>query len=180
LLGLVIEQIRGRPVADVLREGVLDIDGVERLIYQPDEAPTEPMAMPGGRSTAALKKNGGYLTFLADVTAVGPAAAMASDAPSLARWWRAFCTGEIVSQASLNEMTTLHDGYGLGLYDVADQDEQAVGHGGEGIIGHGGVLEIVSWAGCIPEEHAVVVVLSNRIVDISEVALPLAEAASPE
>jgi CubicO group peptidase (beta-lactamase class C family) len=46
LLGLVIEQIRGRPVGDVLRDGVLSIDGVERLIYQPDEVPTEPMAMP--------------------------------------------------------------------------------------------------------------------------------------
>jgi D-alanyl-D-alanine carboxypeptidase len=33
LLGLVIEHIRGRPLADVLRDGVLDIDGVERLIY---------------------------------------------------------------------------------------------------------------------------------------------------
>ena len=49
---------------------------------------------------------------------------MASDAPSLARWWRAFCADEIVSQASLNEMTTLSiDGYGLGLYDVAESYE---------------------------------------------------------
>ena len=62
VLGLVIEQIRGRPVADVLRNGVLDIDGVERLIYQPDEVPTGPITMPGGQSTAALKRNGGYLT----------------------------------------------------------------------------------------------------------------------
>src|SRR5215217_4432509 len=61
LLGLVIEQIRGRPVGDVLRDGVLSIDGVERLIYQPDEVPTDPMAMPFGGSTAGLKKGGGYL-----------------------------------------------------------------------------------------------------------------------
>ena len=51
LLGLVIEQVRGRPIAEVLRDGVLSIDGVERLIYQPDEVPTEPMAMPFGEST---------------------------------------------------------------------------------------------------------------------------------
>jgi D-alanyl-D-alanine carboxypeptidase len=178
LLGLVIEQIRGRPVADVLRDGVLDIDGVERLIYQPDEAPTEPMAMPGGQSTAALKKGGGYLPFLAAISADGAAAAMASDAPSLARWWRAFCAGEIVSQASLNEMTTLStDGYGLGLYDVAESYEQAVGHGGGGIP----ATPYVSWAGCLPEGHAVVVVLSNRLFDdISGMALPLVEAASSD
>jgi D-alanyl-D-alanine carboxypeptidase len=177
VLGLVIEQVRGRPVADVLRHGVLDIDGVERLIYQPDEVPTEPIAMPGGQSTAALKTNGGYLTPLADVTMVSAAAAMASDAPSLARWWRALCAGEIVSQASLNKMTTLTtDDYGLGLYDVVESPE-VVGHTGGGIKGHGGVLDIVSWAGCLPEEHAVVVVLGNRVFDdIGGMAVPLAEA----
>jgi hypothetical protein len=31
---------------------------------------------------------------------------MASDAPSLARWWRASCAGEIVSQASLTNRGT--------------------------------------------------------------------------
>lgn len=158
----------------MLRDGVLDIDGVERLIYQPDEVPTEPMAMPGGQSTAALKKGGGYLPSLAAITADGPAAAMASDAPSLARWWRAFCVGEIVSQASLSEMTTLHDGYGLGLYDIADPYARAVGHTGEAPF-----RSYVSWAGCLPEEHAVVVVLSNHVVeDIGGMAEPLVDALS--
>ena len=175
LLGLVIEQIRGRPLADVLRDNVLDIDGVERLIYQPDEAPSEPIAMPGGRSTAALKKGGGYLPFLAAASADGAAAAMASDAPSLARWWRAFCAGEIVSQASLTEMATLHDGYGLGLYNVAEPYAEAVGHTGGFIIGYA----YVAWAGCLPEEHAVVVVLSNHgVEDIGGMAQPLVQAVS--
>jgi CubicO group peptidase (beta-lactamase class C family) len=160
----------------VLRDGVLDIDGVERLIYQPDEAPTEPIAMPGGQSTAALKKGGGYLPSHAAITADGPAAAMASDAPSLARWWRASCAGEIVSQASLNEMTTLHYGYGLGPYDVADPHARAVGHTGEAPG-----RSYVSWAGCLPDEHVVVVVLSNRVVeDIGGMARPLVLAASPD
>ena len=77
-------------------------DGVERVIYQPAEVPTEPMAMPEGESTAALEKGGGYLPSLAGATSDGPAAAMASDSPSLAHWWRAFCAGEIVSQDSLH------------------------------------------------------------------------------
>lgn len=176
LLGLVIEHIRGRPVADVLRDGVLDIEGVERLIYQPDEKPTEPMAMPGGRSTAALKNGGGYLPFLAAASTHGAAAAMASDAPSLARWWRAFCAGEIVSQASLNEMTTFHDGYGLGLYNVADGYAKAVGHTGGGISG-----TYVSWAGCLPVDGTVVVVLSNQVVDdIGAMARPLVTAADTD
>lgn len=161
LLGYVIEHIRGRPVADVLRDGVLNIDGVERLIYQPDEAPTEPMAMPGGRSVAALRKGGGYLPFLASVSSHGGAAAMASDAPSLARWWRALCAGEIVSQASVTEMTTMHHGYGLGLYEPDPP----------GTVGHGGASSgYVSQAGCMPDPGIVVVVLSNRMIDTSLVA----------
>ena len=65
LLGLVVEQVRGRPIAEVLRDGVLAIDGTERLIYQPDERPTEPMAMPDGESSAALELGGGYIPSLA-------------------------------------------------------------------------------------------------------------------
>ena len=168
LLELVIEEVRGRPVVDVLRDGVLSIDGLERLIYQPDEVPTEPMAMPNGESTAALTKGGGYLPSLASATAGPTTGAMASDSPSLARWWRAFCSGEIVSQASLAEMTTLQDGYGLGLYSPY---AGAVGHTGED-VGY------VAWAGCLPEDGSVIIVLANHAVDdISGMAGPLVEAA---
>lgn len=171
LLELVIEQVRGGPVVDVLRDGVLSIEGIERLIYQPDEVPTEPMAMPYGESTAALKKGGGYLPSLASATAGPTTGAMASDSPSLARWWRAFCSGEIVSQTSVNEMTTFHDGYGLGLYDVAAPYSRAVGHTGEDV-------GFVAWAGCLPEYGSVLVVLSNRVVeDIGAMARPLVNAA---
>lgn len=164
LLGLAIEQIRGRPVADVMRDGVLDIEGVERLIYQPDEVPTEPMAMPGGRSSDELRKGGGYLPSIAGSSSDGPGAAMASDAPSLARWWRAFCAGEIVSRHSLTEMAAVDNvgEYGLGLFEVADPYAEGVGHTGS----HVGY---VSWAGCLPEYGAVVVVLHNHVVeDIAE------------
>jgi D-alanyl-D-alanine carboxypeptidase len=171
LLGLVIEQVRERPVADVLRAGVLSIDGVERLIYQPDEVPTEPMAMPDGESTEILETGGGYLPSVAHVTSDGPAASMASDSLSLARWWQAFCAGEIVSQASLTEMSTFRDGYGLGLIDVAEPYARSIGHAGE----HDGY---VAWAGCLPQDGLVVVVLANRVVgDISGMARPLVTAA---
>jgi len=92
---------------------------------------------------------------------------MASDAPSLARWWRTFCAGEIVSQSSLTEMTTFHDGYGLGLFSLYG-----------GTVGHTDHLAgYVSWAGCVPDDGSVVVVLSNRVVDdIGSMAIPLVTA----
>ena len=161
LLGLMIEHVSGRPAVDVLREKVLAVGGIERLILQPDEQPSEPIAMP---RDAVVESIGGYLPSLASVTATQFPGGMASDAPSLARWWRGLCAGEIVSEATLTEMATADPGaiangtYGLGLFDTTDgYSPGAIGHQGE-------ALGYMSWAGCMPEEGAVVVVLTNRPV----------------
>ena len=172
LLGLVLEHLSGQPVSAVLRDGVLSIDGMERLIHQPDEVPTEPMAKPFSGTAAALKGGGGFLPSLAHASGGGAAWGMASDSPSLARWWRALCAGEIVSQDSLTEMTPREDGYGLGLLEFPNVDAYAVGHAGWD-VGY------VSWAGCLPEHGTVIVVLSNgEVDDIRGMARPLVAAAS--
>jgi hypothetical protein len=61
LLGLVIEHVRQRPLAEVLRDGVLRVEGTQRLIYRPDEAPTDPMAMP--RASHATRSRTAAATF---------------------------------------------------------------------------------------------------------------------
>jgi CubicO group peptidase (beta-lactamase class C family) len=177
LLGLVVEHVTGQPLVEVLRGGVLDVPGTERLVYQPDEAPTDPMAMPLGEPRTALEQGGGYLPSIADASSAGAAGGIASDSISLARWWRAFCAGEIVSEASLTEMSTFVggvDGYGLGLFDVAGSDAVSIGHAGSN-------FGYVSWAGCLPEEGAVIVVLSTyRFDDIGGMAGPLIQVVRPE
>jgi len=77
------------------------------------------------------------------------------------------CAGDIVSQASLTEMSTMHDEYGFGLYPVLPS-----------VIGHtGSNVGYVSWAGCQPAYGTVVVVLTNRMVDdIGGLATPLLDA----
>ncbi len=173
ILGLIIEYVRGRPLADVLRQGVLKGDGVERLIFQPDEALTEPLAMPGGALTATLEERGGYLPSMAEASAGFATFAMASDSASLALWWRALCAGQVVSQASLTAMTTYQDAdrYGLGLFDVAEGYARSVGHAGWS-------PDYVSWAGCMPDDGSVVVVLANiEVDDIGGMGRPLVEAA---
>jgi D-alanyl-D-alanine carboxypeptidase len=168
LLKLAIEHRRGRPLADVLRDGALAIDGMERLVHQPDERPTEPMAMPAGESHAVLERRGGYLPSLANATAYNASGGIASDSASLARGWRALCAGEIVSQASLTEMSTFESAeyigsYGLGMYNPADGYAQGFGHTGQ-LPGY------MSWAACLPEEAAVIVVLTNHEVDDGHLA----------
>lgn len=168
LLKLVIEHRRGHPLADVLRDGVLAIEGLDRLVQQPDESPTEPMAMPAGESHSVLEIRGGYLPSRADITAYTASGGIASDSVSLARWWRALCAGEIVSKASLSEMSKFepaaHIGsYGLGMYNPAIGYASAFGNTGQ-FPGY------MTWAGCLPEDEAVIVVLSNHEVDDGHLA----------
>jgi hypothetical protein len=58
------------------------------------------------------------------------------------------------------------------LFDVADPYARGVGHLGEN-------FGYVAWAGCLPEDGAVVVVLTNHVVDdIGGMAQPLVDAVS--
>lgn len=174
LLGLLIEHVRQRPLVEVLRDGVLRVEGTERLIYQPDEAPTDPMAMPRGESRDALKQGDGFLPSISEASTCGPACAMASDSISLAHWWRAFCAGEIVSEASLTEMSTFYDNeidYGLGLFNPAQRASvKAVGHLGAN-------FGYKSSAGCLTEDPLIFVVLTNQDIDSFALATPLLMAA---
>jgi D-alanyl-D-alanine carboxypeptidase len=160
LLGLIIEQVTGRSVAEVLRSGILSGDGYERLIYQPDERPTEPMAMPSGASDDLFDDGGGYLPSISSVTMGTTEGAIASDAQSLARWFRNLCAGQVVSQASLDEMTDLNKRpeYGLGIWDRRYQYGPA-----SGALGHTGLVRegYRSAAFCFQDPGLVVVLLAN-------------------
>jgi CubicO group peptidase (beta-lactamase class C family) len=143
-----------------MRSGVLSGDGYERLIYQPDERPTDPMAMPRGASADIFDENGGYLPSLSSVTMGTSEGAMASDAVSLARWFRALCAGQVVSPASVDEMTDLRKRpeYGLGIWDRRYEygaNSGALGHTGLAREGYR------TAALCFQNPGMVVVVLAN-------------------
>jgi D-alanyl-D-alanine carboxypeptidase len=178
LLGLIIEQVTGRSIGEVMRDGVLAGDGYERLIYQPDERPTKPMAMPAGASADTFDKGGGYLPSIANVTMFTSEGAMASDALSLARWFRALCAGQVVSPATLNEMTDFdkRPEYGLGIWDRRSEygwDSGALGHTGLHREGYR------TAALCFQNPGIVVVVLANAEEhDVDTTAGELVQAAS--
>ncbi len=155
---MIIEHVTGRPIAEVLRSGVLDGDEYERLIYQPDERPTDPMAMPLGASADTFDENGGYLPSIANATMFTSEGAMASDALSLARWFTGLCAGQVVAPASVDEMTDFakRPEYGLGIIDRRGEygrDSGAVGHMGLAREGYSGAV--------LSEPGIVVVVLAN-------------------
>ncbi|MEO7397134.1 MAG: serine hydrolase domain-containing protein [Ilumatobacteraceae bacterium] len=178
LLGLIVERVTGRPIAEVLRNGVLEGDGYERLIYQPDERPTDPMAMPAGAAADTFDEKGGYLPSLANATMFTSEGAMASDALSLARWFRALCAGQVVSSATVDEMTDFDERpeYGLGIWDRRSEygwGSGALGHTGRHREGYRAA------ALCFQNPGIVVVVLANAEEhDVDTTAGDLVHAAS--
>jgi D-alanyl-D-alanine carboxypeptidase len=175
LLGLIIEQLTGRSVAEVLRSGVLAGGAYERLIYQPDERPTHPMSITEelGLSAETFEEAGGYLPSLSVVTMYANDGNMASDALSVAKWFRALCAGQIISPASLAAMTDFvaRPGYGLGVVD-----RSAEYWAGSGALGHKGYNHTVAL--CFQDPVSVVVVLANAEHDVDTLAGDLVEAAS--
>jgi CubicO group peptidase (beta-lactamase class C family) len=75
-------------------------------------------------------------------------------------------------------MATFDDGYGLGLYEIADLGLHEIADPYASGVGHFGQhIGFVSWAACLPADGLVVIVLSNGAVDVSAIAIALADAA---
>ncbi len=105
MLGEIIEQVTGRPLAKVVRAGVLSHPGLGGILYRVKDA----MAADGWN--------------------------IETDAATLARWGYDLYGGFVVADASLREMTDFRgESYGLGTLDFSPWDEYdtpgAVGHGG--------------------------------------------------
>lgn len=107
LLGMVIEDVTGRPLGNVLRVDVLDGLGIDGLVYPRKDA---------------LAADGWQIE---------------TDAISLARWGYDLYGGFVLSDASLREMTDFRgDWYGLGAIDFSlapvpgGYGVTAIGHGG--------------------------------------------------
>jgi D-alanyl-D-alanine carboxypeptidase len=161
LLGLVIEEVAGRPLSRVIRERLLDPLGLERTVFQPDERTPRDAAhghlWAGGSSFVDHTLRSRVLPHRSASTVAWAAGAMASTAYDLARWAQALYAGDVVSEASRAEMLTFRrrDEYGLGTRTRDFAGYRAVGHLG-GIRGY----ELAMWY--FPEQGASIVVLSNR------------------
>ena len=182
LLGLVIEQVTGMSVARALRAHILADLGLSTLVYQTEERPKGPIALPFIGSTVRrniLEHGGGYLATKADASALGAAGGMASDAGALARFAYFLWGGQLLSEASLQTMTDFGSGagyheYGLGTIDMTTRGKgfavPAIGHGGQDGAGYASTMI------ALPSAATVVTVLINQDVDPRVRAIPVAQA----
>jgi D-alanyl-D-alanine carboxypeptidase len=174
LAGVMIENVTGSTLARVLRSGVLADPGLERLIYQDAERPTDPVAGPFlvGYGTVPgpneiLQAGGGYLPARCLASSAGPAGGMASDAMTLARWGYLLYGGWVLGDEALAAMTDFSTGaYGLGV-----QDHGSEFGAGVSAVGHAGTVPgYTAQLLAFPDDGLVVAVLMNTNGDEAELA----------
>lgn len=156
LVGAVIEAATGKAWHEVLRDELLQPADISTIRYTADEASVPHMAL-------------GYTLRDDQVTDAQPihpsvpgaAGALLGDVSGLANWYAALFGKQLVSEDSLERMTTPTEygdgkieqyGYGLGMGDIR----------GHATIGHsGGIFGFSSNSVLIPDEGLVVIVLAN-------------------
>ncbi|MEU3932467.1 serine hydrolase domain-containing protein [Streptomyces sp. NPDC029044] len=156
LLGLVIEKVTGRKLADVIHERVLRPAGLRHTLFPQDDEFPEPH--PRGYTDQTLSGE------VEDVTDWNPswawaAGAMISDLHDLRRWAKVVATGELLSPGTqAQRLRTLPTGYpgtdyGLGIFET------------NGWIGHNGSIpgyETVTVH--LPSQKATLVIMINTDV----------------
>ena len=178
LLGLVIESVTGETVAAALRADVLADPLLARLVYQPEERPSPPLALPfdAGVRPDALDVGGGYLESRSEASWANGSGGMASDTPALAAFGYRLYGGGMLSLDSVRAMTDFEandasDRYGLGTFYQSQiapgLGPLAIGNAGWG-QGYSAVLTV------LPDRGTVIAVLTNRGGDPVSQVFPIA------
>ena len=146
LLGLIAERLTGEPLADAIRERLLDPVGLHRTWYQGAETARDPLAhgyrLTGtGAKTRAidLDDGSGVAPFRSVVTAAAGAGSIAGTSGDLATWARALYTGRVLGPVASSMLlsdfrptkgyiTNVLYGYGVQALSIAHHP--SLGHSG--------------------------------------------------
>lgn len=171
LLGLIVERLTGRTLAEEYRTRFFGPLGLRSASYQGVEAPTA--KLPTSYRYASVKRNA-VPTSVADGTSIGPftsivtaagaAGSVAASAPDLARWARALYGGDVLPPGARLAMLsdadatlTLKPGYpyGLGVQVNTLDGRISYGHSGRLV----GARSAVRW---FPEVGIAIAVVTNE------------------
>ena len=156
LLGPIIEAVTGKPYARALQEDLLVPLGLEHTLY------CDVRRVVPHRASGYEYEEGELInSFFISMNVPGAAGAMCSTVGDLVAWTRMLHAGEVVSLASLRQMTTptvvasgdtIPYGFGLGVGTL--EGHRQVGHGG-------GINGFISQLAHYPDDGVTVAVLTN-------------------
>lgn len=172
LLGELVAAVTGRPLAEEVRERLLDPLRLGTAWYQVAEAPRAPgatgyrlVAKPGGGfRPVAVAPASDVMPFRSVVSAAGGAGGIAATAGDAARWMASLCGGDILGPAMRSAMLTpatvqgkrpVRVPYGLGVQVSTIADRFAIGHSGR-FLGFRNVVRH------LPGEGITIAVLTNQ------------------
>lgn len=133
LLGEIIEEVTGKPLATAIRDDLAVPYGLSRMAFQDAERLDGPLARPGPDDDFDVApSNTDYLPWRAEVGFAGAAGAVVADAPSIARFGYRLYGGLVLPSDVVEQMATFVDGYGLGTIDFRGSylNVDAIGHVG--------------------------------------------------
>jgi CubicO group peptidase (beta-lactamase class C family) len=150
LLGYIIEKVSGKTYSEYLQQHIFQKAGLYHTMVNRWDTVLEHRAK-GYDKTPSGWRNAMYISM------EGPyaAGAMISNVEDLKRWNDALFSHKIISNASLQKMTTAymeHYGYGIGVDTF--QNHLRIGHSG-------GIPGFLSYLAYFPKEDITVVALSN-------------------
>ena len=153
LLSIVVEHVSGQPFCQFLHDRIFRPIHMEQTGCPWDAriAGSAQGYHPSSQGPAAFEDS--------DLAGLSGAGSLYSSADDLIRWTEALYGGQVLSKASLTEMTTpFLDGYGYGL--------SSDGEGAQLDISHNGTVEgFFSCLDYLPATRTTVVVLSNQVAE---------------
>jgi len=163
LLSFILEKAYNKPYKTILEEKIIKLLGLKNTAY--------------GSKTNSSNNEAYSYSFTGkwikqpetDMSIPMGAGAIVSTPTDLSRFIEGLFSGKIISTASLEEMKTLKDGYGMGIFATNLDGKKAYGHDGS-IDGFTSMLTY------FPEEKTTIAIVSNGHNDysnkeLSEVAL---------
>lgn len=160
LLGYIIEKVSKKSYKDALNERIAAKIGLADTYYG--------SAANGAKNEASsfvwIDKKWKELPET-DMSVPGGAGAIVSTPSDLTKFISALFDGKIISQKSLDQMKTITDGYGYGLFQFPFDDKKLFGH-------NGGIDGFESMLGYQPEEKLAVAYISNgTIYSVNDIML---------
>lgn len=151
LLGYIIEKLTGKSYGDALKERIAAKVGLNDTYLGSKTDATK------NESYSYEFNNGWKQSSETDMSIPGGAGAVVSTASDLTKFIDALFNLKLISQASLDQMTTLNQNYGMGIFQYSLGGKKAFGHTG-GIDGFNSMLVY------LPEEKLSIAYISNGTV----------------
>lgn len=125
LLGYIIETLTQKPYAEVLNERIAKKANLENTYFGSDPDPKKNEASSYSYLNGEWREEPNT-----DMSIPHGAGAIVSTPEDLVKFLRALFNKEFFGQGLLDTMTTMQDGYGLGLFQIPFGDKMGYGHNG--------------------------------------------------